>query len=439
MAHEARKILAITVALMLAVSANAADLRTSYLEALAHDMQWLIATSKSQDSEEYKSQALARVLPNISYSASKNTITQEITTSGVTGPRQNYPQEIKSVTVRQPLLRAQEFTGLSYANSQYEQAQYMFRDEQQQLVVRLVSNYLDALQAKVILQSIQATVAWSKENVKLIDAKFKSGHASGIDLANARAELDRYNAQLFQATEAVEFTLNQLNLQTGNESPRTLNDLVEFKEGIFKLPKYTDLVEKALLQSPKILSSSIDVEMAKTAFKQAAMGHLPTVDLIGQVSKNTADNQYFVDRQANQRVVGVQLSMPIYSGGAVNSKVRQAIRAQEQAELKLSDTNNRVKLQIQSEHNTIRSNLLSIGAYKAAYDASDKTVKSNKLGASVGIRSGVDVLRSVSDRDQVFLSLQQARFDTIKSWFRLNAILGEIDEEMISNFNSMFN
>ena len=182
----------------------------------------------------------------------------------------------------------------------------------------------------------------------------------------------------------------------------------------------------------------MDAEIARALLRQTRAGHLPTLDFVAQVSNNVADNPYFQGSRTNIKAVGAQLTVPLYSGGSTSSQIRSNVKESEQAEFRLAYSINKKKIQVQTEHNIIKTGLSVIRAYQTALDASKMSAEFYKLGASIGYQSEVDRLRALSEQEQAQLTLHQAKVDVIKSWFRLNAILGEIDDEMIVTFNSMF-
>lgn len=421
----------------LATGANSADLLGAYREAYRSDVQWLGALSKFEQSPEFRSQALSQLLPSLSYTQTKNTVTQETNTAGVLTPQRSYPSDTRALTLRQPVIRAQEVAGLVGANAQTARAAHAFRDEQQQLAVRLVSNYLDVVQASISLRSARASQSLARANLARVQARLKIGHASELDEAAALAELEKANTQEGQVAETLELTLNQLSLQTGGAPLADLKKLDAFDPKLFTLEPYGVLVSRTLEQSPRVLVAGADVDIARAAVRKAQAAHLPTLDIVAQSVRSSADNVYFTNTQVNSRSVGAQLTVPLFAGGATSSLVRSAIKELEQAEFRLSDVTNRTRLQMQSEFNTIKSSLSAVGAYQAAYNAAKMSVESSTLGASVGSRSELDVLRSVSEREQAFSALHQSRVDAIKAWFRLHAITGEVDEAMVASFNTL--
>jgi len=421
----------------LASKAYCADLMSAYRDAYRSDVQWLGALSKYEQSPEFRSQALSQLLPSLSYTQTKNTVTQEINNGGVITPQQRYPSDTRALTLRQPVIRTQEVAGLFGANAQTLRALHAFKDEQQQLAVRLVSNYLDVLQARVSLRSVSASQALARSNVARVQARLKIGHASEIDEATALAELERINAQEVQVAEALELALNQLSLQTGNSTVADMNKLYAFDPKMFALPQYSALVSRSLEQSPRVLVAGADVDVARAAVRRAQAAHLPTVDLVAQSLRSSADNVYFTTTQVNSRSVGAQLTVPLFAGGATSSLVRSALKELEQAEFRLSDVTNRTRLQMQADYNSIKSSLSAAVAYQATYNAAKMSVESSTLGSTVGSRSELDVLRSVSEREQALSALHQSKVEAIKAWFRLHAITGEVDEAMVASFNAL--
>lgn len=431
--------LALAFLSVVATKASSADLVGAYRAAQQSDVVWLAALSKFEQSAEFKAQAVSQLLPNLAFTHTKNTVTQEINTAGVLTPQQRYPSDVRALTLRQPLLRTQEIVGVVGASAQVVRATHAFKDEQQQLAVRLVSNYLDAIQSEVSLKSVRASQALAKANLARVQARLKIGHASELDEAGALAELERANTQLGQASEALELTRNQLALQTGGDPAEALTRLEAFDAKPFALPPYSVLVARALEQSPRVLAAAAEVDIARAAMRKAQAAHLPTVDLVAQAVRSSADNVYFTNTQVNSHSLGAQLTVPLFAGGATSSLVRAGAKELEQAEFRYTDATNRTRLQVQSEYNSIRSYLSAVGANQAAYNAAKMAVESNTLGSAVGSRSELDVLRSVSEREQAHSVLHQSKVEAIKAWFRLQAIVGEIDEGTLASFGAMLN
>jgi outer membrane protein TolC len=417
---------------------QAADLLSSFRDASQNDVQWLAAVSKYQQSAEFKSLAAARLLPNLSFTQTKNSVKQDTFNSGVIDLSRSgtYPSSTKVLALRQPIIRAQEVVGLQVANAQTMRAYHAFKDEEQQLALRVVYNYLDAIHSQVSLNSAKVFLNLGADEFALVQAKVKSGLLSPLDEASAKANFEKYKARELQAQEYVALSLNQLLMQTGASPGENLKKIDTFDAQFIKLPPLESLIIKAVEAAPKVLLASMETEIARAALLQAQAAHLPTLDFVGQVARNLSDSPYNQGAQTNIRAVGAQLTVPLYSGGGTNSQIRSAAKEYEQAELRSRDVINKTKLQVQSEFNLIKSGLLVVGAYQAAFDAADISANSRKLGASIGFQSEVDRLRALSDKEQAQMSLHQAKVDVIKSWFRLHAILGEIDENMLEVVNA---
>jgi protease secretion system outer membrane protein len=409
----------------------------AYRDAYRSDVQWLGALSKYEQSPEFRAQAMSQLLPSLSYTQTKNTVSQEVNNGSVITPRQRYPSDMRALTLRQPVIRIQAVAGLVGANAQTLRALHAFKDEQQQLAVRLISNYLDVVQASISLRATRASQSLARANLARVQARLRIGHASELDEAGALAELEKANTKEIQVAENLELTINQLSLQTGGASTADMKKLDAFDPKLFTLAPYGALVSRLLEQSPRVLVAGADVDIARAAVRRAQAAHLPTMDLVAQSVRSSSDNVYFTNTQVNSHSVGVQLTVPIFAGGATSSLVRSAFKDLEQAEFRLSDVTNRTRLQMQSEFNTIKSNLSAVGAHQAAYNAANMSVESSKLGAFVGSQSELDVLRSVSEREQALSALHQSRVEAIKAWFRLHAITGEVDEAMIASFNAL--
>ena len=190
-------------------------------------------------------------------------------------------------------------------------------------------------------------------------------------------------------------------------------------------------IEKYFSGSPKIQIQRREIEIAEANLKVALKGHLPTFDLIAQVGRSNGENTYFTNTKNDNKFIGVQLNLPLYSGGSTQSQIRTYVAKLEQAKEQFELTADNLRTQIQKEHDTLTYNIRMVTTLDLALKSADQILLSNKKGVSAGSKSSLDVLQAENQRLEVFLNLTQAQHESLKAWIRLMSILGENSQDKI--------
>ena len=170
-------------------------------------------------------------------------------------------------------------------------------------------------------------------------------------------------------------------------------------------------------------------------------GHLPTVDAYASYSdagsgSPTTVTGGFVGNDTNTTVVGVQLSIPIYEGGAVSSRVREAVANQEKARQDLENARRTGELTARQTFLSVTSGRAQIQALEAALVSSESSLASTRLGQEVGVRTQVDVLNATQQVSQTRRDLAQARYAYILALLRLKAAAGALTEADVVAINA---
>jgi outer membrane protein TolC len=231
----------------------------------------------------------------------------------------------------------------------------------------------------------------------------------------------------------------QLEIIIGSQLTEfTSVNLQRFKAYSFTDVFFDDLLQQALSKSPKLNAQKLDIEIAKSLLSQAEAGHHPTLDLTAQVSQATGESSYFASTKNNSRIVGLQLNIPLYSGGLVNSQVRQSVARLEQTQEQFALTSNALRVQIQKESSAVQEGIKRIEAFELAVESAKQAVISNQKGVMAGTRSEFDVLKNLNQLTQVQVDLSKSRYELISSWIRLKAYVGELDDQLLEEMSLIF-
>ncbi|MBL8490382.1 MAG: TolC family protein, partial [Rhodocyclaceae bacterium] len=178
--------------------------------------------------------------------------------------------------------------------------------------------------------------------------------------------------------------------------------------------------------------------------KQRA-GHYPTLDLVaarGRSSQTGSLNTFgalgsTVGSDTNTRTIGLQLAIPIYAGGAVVSRDREAVALREKSVADLENARRQATLLARQAYLGVTSGLAQVKAYEAAVTSSQSALESNKLGYEVGVRINIDVLNAQSQLFDTRQKLVKSRLDTLAALLKLKAAAGTLSEDDVAAVNTL--
>jgi outer membrane protein len=196
-------------------------------------------------------------------------------------------------------------------------------------------------------------------------------------------------------------------------------------------------VELAEKQAYAVQAQEAAAAVAALEARRARAAHLPTLDVVathGQVGQN-ATTQSAVGSDVTSTSIGLQLALPLYQGGALNSREREAAALSLRSKEDLENARRTAALSTRQSYLTVINGISQIGALEQALVSSQSALDSNKLGYEVGVRINIDVLNA---QQQVFSTrrdLAVARYNTITNQLRLKAAAGSLREEDLEEVN----
>ena len=196
-----------------------------------------------------------------------------------------------------------------------------------------------------------------------------------------------------------------------------------------------DWVERAELNSPELQSLVAQVDAAKYELEKAQAGHYPTLDAVAQWSRNDSDTINNIKTRYNNKSIGLQLNIPLYSGGHVSSTVRQAIAGQQRAEEALEAMRRDLGVRLHREFRGVTEGVLRVRALEQAVRSAQQVVISNSRSFEAGSRTLPDVLNAEQQKVSAQRDLAQARFIYLMSRIRLQALAGGAKVEVIDEIN----
>ncbi|MEZ5498509.1 MAG: TolC family outer membrane protein [Steroidobacteraceae bacterium] len=453
---------AIALVLPLTTPVHAADLLAVFQQAKANDPLIREADATRLANREARPQALAGLLPQIAGSASRTKAD-----SSSTGQR---PQEIEqpagsgnfvvfnfvgssdskpetdrwSIDLRQSVFAWENWVALKRANKQVAQAEADYAAAEQDLISRVASRYFDVLAAKDNLQAQEAARDAFARQLEQAEKRFEVGLIAITDVQEAKAARDNAAAQVIAAKRQLSSTEEALREVTGSEydllaAPRTDMPLAS--------PDPADenrWVEVSMEQNLGLISSRLAADIARDDVRAAFGGHLPSIDLVASRSNTNQEstvnfasgNSGISTSDSNDKSVSLQLSVPIFSGGAAQSQVRASQYRWIAAKERLERTSRATERQARDAYLGVISEISRVQALRQALESSRTALKATEAGYEVGTRTAVDVLDSRRTLVQAETNYLRSRYDYINNVINLRLAAGTLNEETLAEINS---
>ncbi|OFZ71115.1 MAG: channel protein TolC [Betaproteobacteria bacterium RBG_16_58_11] len=418
----------------------ATDLLQVYKEAQTQDATFQAAKSAQIAGQEKLPQARALFMPSVNLSANttqNETDTQTRGSSTLSSGERTYNSHGYSVSLNQPLYRAQNYASYAQAKSTVEQVNAQYATAEQDLVVRVAQAYFDVLLAQYNVTLAQAQQESIGEQLAQAKRNFEVGTATITDTHDAQARFDLTLSQEIAAQNDLEIKRRSLQ-QIINRQPDELVTVRGEVPLVSPEPNNMDAwVEKALAQNPETQIAKAAFDIASEEVRKARGGHLPTLDLVATYGDTVQGGGSGYDQ--NGKTIGLQMNLPIFAGGATSSKVREAVANQEKARQELDAVQRKVALQARQAYLGVTSGIAQVKALQQAVISNQSSLDSTKLGLEVGVRTSVDLLNA---RQQLFSArrdLAQALYGYIVSRLKLEAAAGDLNEADVSQVNGWLN
>ncbi len=421
-------------------AAQAADLLETFHAAQAGDPVFAAARAAQQAGQEKLAQGRALLMPSINMNA--NTTFNDQTTNYQAGSpfsaangNKRYNSNGYGVNLAQPLFRAQNWLNYTETQLQVAQADAQFKAAEQDLVLRVAQNYFDVLIAQDSVQLVEAQKTAITEQMAQAKRNFEVGTATITDTLEAQSRLDLVMAQEVAAKNNLDVKRSSLQ-QLINEVPKDLKPLgVGFK---LEAPKPTDIeqwVADAQNNNPQITVAQAYASLADKEVWRNQAAHLPTLDLVANYAKSNTSGGSFGANDNTNKSIGVQLNVPLFQGGAVSSKSREAEANQERSKQDLENARRSVTTQTRQAYLGVVSGMAQVQALQQALASSQSLLDASKLGHEVGIRTNLDVLNAQQQLYSTRRDLYQAQYNYLMSQLRLKAAAGSLGEEALSQAN----
>lgn len=422
-----------------AAGAGAADLEQVYRDALSYDAALASARASLEAGREKLPQGRAGLLPSVSLSGNSNWNDVNLKHYDVS---RGYNNNGWQVQLTQPLFRWQNWVQYKQGEMQVALAEAQYQLARQDLTLRAAQAYFDVLIAQDVLAAATALHEANTQQLALAKKSFEVGTVTVTDVHEAQSRADLSSAQVIAAESDLAVKRHALAVLTG-KTPDALKGL---RKGVaLSRPEPADIqawVSSAENGSYGVQAAQVVQEISQREVERNRAGHLPTVDLVasyGNTASSTAPLSALTPIRTNtdSTVVGVQLALPLFQGGSVSSRVREASALRDKASADLDNARRTAAQNARQAYLGVTSGLAQVKAFEAAQVSSRSALDANKLGYEVGVRINIDVLNAQSQLYDTLQKLSKARYDTLMAQLKLKAAAGTLTDEDIKAINGL--
>ncbi|QNM97141.1 TolC family outer membrane protein [Chitinimonas koreensis] len=440
---SARRALSLAIALAVGSSAFAADLLSVYQEAKKYDATYAAAEAALRAGQEKSAQGRSLWLPKVQLQSGYSHATQDtdygrnnvlLQDSDRSGNSYNY-----TVSASQPIYRADASVGKVQLDEQARLAEVSFASAQQNLILRVAQAYFDVLYAQDNLEFVRSQKDAVSQQLAQAKKSFEVGVATITDTHEAQAKYDAIVASEIAAENDLLVKQNAFLQLTGVPA-----------EGLSMLPAKMAATPpspndvNAWLRDAEQKSLAIDAQRGQLAIAEAEIDKYrllrqPTLDLVAQYGTDYKKNGLTAaggTDKTTSSAIGVQLNIPIYTGGATSSRLREAIALRDKAQHELEATRRDTAQTTKQAFLGVQAGAAQIRALEQALVSSQSSLDSTKLGREVGVRTTLDLLNAQQQYYSTKRDLALARYNYLLNQLKLSAAVGELGQPNLEAVNA---
>lgn len=428
---------------MLAAPAWAEDLVQVFTLARQHDAALQAAQAQAQAAGTRSGQARGALLPNLSLvrAATRDRIEPELGESGSDGMKIETRTNRLGLDLRQSLFNAGLYTDLQLARVAGESAQRDYDLAQQDFILQVAQAYFNVLSTAEVLETRRLSKQAIATQLDAAIRRFKAGLGVITDQEEAQARLDLAESDEIAATNdarAARLVLDRLTGQPGIQ-PKPLG--TEAALAAISPGKMEDWL-RATASHPSVVRAQLALERARLDTRKARQAHLPTIDLVGSISKNRVGGSAnplstLPTGRSTSSSIGVELNLPLFSGGTQTYRVKETVLLEEAARQSFEAVTRTAQETTERTYFDLQSALAKARALAAAEQSSQRSLDGTQRGYKAGLRLNLDVLNAQSQLYQTRSDLARTRYDVLMRCLRLKAAAGTLDAGSLDEINRL--
>ncbi|WP_300175451.1 outer membrane channel protein TolC [uncultured Aliivibrio sp.] len=411
--------------------AAADDLAQIYNQAKENDPQLLRAAATKDAAFEAVNSSQSSLLPQIDLTAGYNIVRSDLDT------REN-DRLTAGINLSQELYQQSSWVSLDIAEKTARQADSTYAAEQQGVILRVAQAYFDVLRANDNLEFVRSEKAAVGRQLEQTKQRFDVGLSAITDVHDAQAEYDSVLANEVLTENQLVNSYEDLRVITG-QGHTQLSVLDTERFSASPSEQSSDiLIDEAQQKNLSLLASRISADIAKDNISLASSGHMPslTFDAGYNYTDQSGTKNGINDDSYGDINAGINLYIPLYSGGNTSSLTSQAEFQYVAASQALEETYREVTKDVRAFNNNINASIGALKAYEQTVISAKSALEATEAGFDVGTRTIVDVLDSTRRLFDANRNLANARYDYILSVLQLKQAVGTLSEQDIMDINT---
>lgn len=420
------------VSALISINASAENLLELYDIAVQQDPQFQAARATQSSVKKSEDIARASLLPTIGLAANLNRTNLDVRSSP-TATDDTYNRQDVTLSLSQPVYRKDRWLSVDQAQILSDKADVDFLVAEQDLIVRLTQAYFNVLSAQDTLEFVLSDKKAIERQLEQAKQRFDVGLIAITAVYEAQAAYDQATANQINAENALDNANEALREIVGNQSfklDRVIGALALSQPDPADLAAWT---EKALQQNPNIIAAKNNSEVAQKEIEVQRSGHYPTVDLVGShaISRTSANSGSDTDSTS----IGLQLALPLYSGGGVTASTEKAQLDFEAAQYGVEQQKRIITRQVRDAYRGVIASISQVKALEATRKSSKSALEATEAGFEVGTRTIVDVLNSQRNLYSAIRDYAQARYNYIVNGLLLKQAAGTLSVKDLEQVN----
>ncbi len=416
--------------------ASRTDLVSVYQEAVNNNADLAAARADYKAQAEVVPQARAGLLPNLSAGSDITNVRTQLDEPAQTTTRSGTSYQ---ATLAQPIFRADRWFQYKAAQAVDQQAALQLSATEQNLILQTAEDYFSVLRAEDTLAATKAEEAAFKRQLDQSNERFNVGLSDKTDVLQSQASYDTARANRILAQRQVDDAFEALVTLT-NRDYNSVQGIVHTLPVLPPSPNDAKTwVETASQQNLNLQASAFAVTSAEETLRQRKAGHAPTVDAVAKYEKGDNDLLGFSNPSAypgvtyhgdvEQRTIGLQVNIPLYSGGLTSSQVREAYQRLSQSEQQREGLRRQVVENTRNLHRAVNTDVEQVQARKQSIISNQSAVEATEIGYQVGTRNIVDVLDAQRQLYSSVRDYNNSRYDYILDNLRLKQAAGTLSPQ----------
>ncbi len=435
---EARPTFRITLLTLLLTAnpAHALTLAEAIELAQRNDPTYLASQANVQVNRARANQAFARRLPQLTASFNNNSNQRDYTALG-NRPNpvvERYNSRATQLNLTQPLLHVEKVIAQHQADTQVDQAEYQQLAAEQNLLLRLAQAWLETLHAQTTILAADSKVRASQQEMELSQKASDKGVMSITERETAQMRHAQARAEQIAAQNEYELKLSTLEQIIGTDEHPHASALSQRLLALSPTP-LADWLTQAEQSNPTVLAAQRALDVAEQEVQKQRAGHLPTLDLVASRNQSTQGSGITgggAGFRSNIDSIGIQLNLPLYSGGEQTAKIGEAHALRDKARHELEAARRTTRLNIKQAWHNWQSAHARQQSGKQTLQSTEFALQAATAQRAHGLKADLDVLQAQQQRDEAQRDWHKARTEILLSYLKLKAETGGLTDEEVA-------